>query len=234
MDNDILINGIPLSAYKGSSMLDYSIGETEITNEIFHGINRSDWKTIQRFYGLRSVEITLLFEGDNLHDAKMQRSRFNSLVYNEADIYIPDDGFFYRVYLESFGAEELVGIGAQSAQVKSRYKFKGVRHDELRSESVGSDGKIYCLSTMPYTDCKLTVKASAAGSDYAVGGCVFETVAQNDVLVFDGIHGKITKNGVNYSAHASWLYFPSLVPGENTITVTNSDPVTVEYEPAYI
>ena len=234
MQNDLLINGIPLESFGGSSMLDYSIGETEITNEIFQGVDRSNWKTIQRFYGLRSVEITIRFEGASLRDAKMQRSRFNSLVYGDADIYIPDDGFFYRVYCESLGSEELVGIGAKSAQIKSRYKFKGIRHDALRTEEIGSSGIINCLSTMPFTDCRLTAKASAAGSNYNLGGCVFETVAKDDILVFDGINGSITKNGTNYSAHASWLHFPTLVPGMNTITVSNSDPFTVEYEPAYI
>ena len=67
---------------------------------------------------------------------------------------------------------------------------------------------------------------------YPLGGAVFPSVSNGDVLVFDGIDGKITKNGANAAASVNWTEFPQLFPGENTITCP--DDVTVEYYPTYI
>jgi hypothetical protein len=156
----------------------------------------------------------------------------NSALFDKADLYIPDDGFHYDVYCTSNGAETLIGIGKKTAQIKSEYRFKGIRRDALQTVVLPAGNTLYCRSTMPFTDCRLTATAGTSGSNYQLGGAVFASVSANDVLVFDGIDGKITKNGVNYAASVNWLDFPSLVPGPNTIAC--ADAVTVEYAPAYI
>ena len=229
---DLLINGKPLISFGGSSLLDYSIGETEITNEVFQGMNRSTWELLKSIYGLRKVTITIIFKGESLHEAKMQRSRFNAQISGKSEIFIPDDGFFYSVYCESMGAEELVGIGDRSAKIKSKYEFKGIRHGELETVTIAGGGKVYCNATMPRTDCKMTAKVGANAATYTLGSAVFSSVSKDDVLVFDGINKQITKNGTNYAANVAWVHFPYLIPGENTITC--ADAVTVEYYPAYI
>lgn len=229
---DLLINGTPIGSFGGSSLLDYAIGETEITNEIFQGMNRSTWELLKSIYGLRKISITIIFKGLTLHDAKMQRSRFNAQIYGKSEIFIPDDGFFYSVYCESMGAEELVGIGDSEAKIKSRYDFKGIRHGKRETVTIPSGGVIFCNSTMPQTDCRLTATAGATAATYTLGSSVFSNVTAGDVLVFDGINKLITKNGTPYAANVAWVHFPFLIPGENTIPCP--DAVTVEYFPAYI
>ena len=85
---------------------------------------------------------------------------------------------------------------------------------------------------MPFTDAKLTVTVGATASSYSLKGAIFSNVTAGDVLVFDGINGKITKNGANYAANVAWTSFPSLTPGKNTLTAL--DAITVEYFPAYL
>lgn len=95
------------------------------------------------------------------------------------------------------------------------------------------DGEgIYNPGTMPFTDCKLSVTVSTAAESYSLGGAVFHNVAANERLVFDGIEGKILRNGVPNAANVTWTHFPALTPGNNTITAT--DAVTVEFYPAYL
>lgn len=67
---------------------------------------------------------------------------------------------------------------------------------------------------------------------YPLGSALFQNVNAGDVLVFDGIDGKITRNGVNAAASVVWVNFPQLVPGPNVIDC--DDAVTVEYFPTYI
>ena len=229
---DIMINGEPLVTFGGKAMLDYVVGESELTNETYHGINRSNWVLLKSMYGLREVRITILFEGTDLHQAKLARSKFNAAVFGKCELYIADDGFFYSVLCDHIGEEILVGIGNQSAQVKSEYTFRGIRHGEKKTVSVPAGGRIHCQSTMPFTDCKLTATVGTTGTNYHLGGAVFASVTAGDVLVFDGINCAITKNGANAAGTTTWLHFPALTAGSNSIDCT--DAVTVEYYPAFL
>ena len=229
---DITINGVSLSTFGGQALLDYTIGETELTNETFHGINRSSWALLKTMYGLRNIRITIIFEGSDLNEAKLNRSKFNSAIFGKNELYIYDDGFYYTVYTESFGDETLVGIGTNTAQVKSDYTFMGIRHAAKETKTVASGATLNCLSTMPFTDCKLTATVTTTGENYHLGGAVFPSVTAGDVLVFDGINCLITKNGANAADTATWMNFPTLVPSTNTIDCV--DTVTVEYYPTYI
>lgn len=230
---DMMIDGEPLATFGGKSLLDYTIGETEITNATFQGINRTNWNNLKSMFGMRNIRLTILFDGVDLHAAKVQRSKFNAAVFGKHELYIPDDGFFYSVVCENIGEEILVGTGERNAQIKSEYTFEGIRHDALVSVTVPKNGYMNCISTMPFTDCRLTVESTRNANSVRVGYAYFHTVSVGDVLVFDGIEGKITKNGVNYAANVDWNQFPSLVAGQNQILST-ADPVTVEYYPTYI
>lgn len=229
---DLLINGIPLTTYGGAALLDYSIGETSIKNESFQGVNRSNWHLLKSIFGTRPLELTIVFTGKTRREASLQRSKLNGMFFGRCEIFISDDGFFYDVMCESCGAETLIGESEQEAKIQSKYRFRGIRRDRLSAETVPAGTAVYCYSTMPFTDCRLSVTVGAASEAYALGGAVFENVAAGDVLVFDGIDGKITKNGQNAAATVSWTEFPQLIPGINTITA--ADAVTVEYYPTYI
>lgn len=229
---DFVVNGRPLATYGGAALLDYSIGETPVTPETFQGVNRTNWNLLKNMFALRELSLTVVFEAEDLRTAKLNRSALNSVLFDKADIFIPDDGFHYNVICTGTGAEELIGIGDKNAQLKSRYTFKGIRHDSLKTVTLQNGETLYCLSTMPFTDCRLTATVGATGTDYQLGGAAFDSVTAGDVLVFDGIDGEITKNGVNAAASVSWVTFPQLTPGANLITC--DDAVTVEYYPAYI
>lgn len=229
---DCVVNGRPLATYGGASLLDYSIGEAPVTPETFQGLNRTSWNLLKNKFAMRELSLTVVFDAPDLRTAKLNRSALNSALFDKADLYIPDDGFHYDIICTGTGAEELIGIGEKNAQVKSRYTFKGIRRDDLKTVTLQSGEPLYCLSTMPFTDCRLTATAGAAGTGYQLGGAVFTSVAAGDVLVFDGIDGKITKNGQNAAASVSWVTFPQLTPGTNLIEC--ADAVTVEYFPTYI
>ena len=236
MDNckfhDCMVNGNPLASFCGASLLDYTIGETALTPATFQGINRTSWNLLKNLFGMRDITLTIIFEGRDLRAAKLNRSAFNGLIFDQVDLFIPDDGFHYDAICTSTGTEILVGIGNETAQVKSDYHFKGIRRDALKKVNVPTGKTLYCLSTMPVTDCRLTAIVGEDAEEYTLGEATFADVEVGDVLVFDGIDGKITKNGNNYAASVSWVNFPQLTPGANEITC--ADTVTVEYYPTFI
>ena len=230
--HDCTVNGLPLATFGGASLLDYSIGETAVSPKTMQGVNRTTWHMLKNIFGQREIKLTVVFEAEDLRQTKLNRSALNGVLFDKVDLFIPDDGFHYSVICTSTGAEELVGIGTKSAQIKSVYTFTGVRHDDKITVTVSNGSEFWNRSTFPFTDCKLTTTVSADSDLYQFGGAVFSSVAAGDVLVFDGINCKITKNGENYAASVNWLTFPSLVPGWNSVECI--DPVTVEFEPSYI
>lgn len=230
--SDVLINGLPLSSYSGELQLDYNIGGTDIDNQIFRGINRTSWVLLKSMFGLRNITLTVMFSGYTLRAAKMQRSQFNLAVCGRSEIFIPDDGFFYTCVCRGIGDEQLVGTSDTCSKIKSEYKFEGVRHDLLETVAVPPGGGFVNEGTMPFTDCRLTVIVGTTAASYTLGGATFGAVTAGDVLVFDGIEKKITKNSVNCAGTTAWEHFPALVPGLNTICAL--DTVTVEYFPTYI
>lgn len=229
---DVTINGAPLSEYGGATLNDYSIGETPFSPEIFQGLNRTSFELLKNSFGLREIRLTFVFTGADLHAVKLNRSRLNSVLFAPVDLYIPDDGFYYRAVCKETGAEELIGQGETEAKIRAEYKLVGVRHGASVSVSVAAGGTVNCLSTMPYTDAKLTATAAEAGS-FTLGGAVFSNVPAGAVVVFDGINKLVTVNGQNWALNTVFTRFPALVPGNNTITATTG-PVTVQYEPCYV
>lgn len=228
----LLVNGKPLEVFGGCALLDYSVGETELHNETFQGINRTTWQLLKATFGRRPISITIVFTGADLHAAKMQRSVLNGELFGKSEIFIPGDGFFYDVVCESLGAEERVGEGDAEGKIKATYTFKGIRRGRLSTETVPAGGSLFCRSSMPFTDCRLTVTVGASAAAYPLGGATFQNVTAGDVLVFDGMNGRITKNGQPYAASVNWVHFPTLTPGMN---VNGSpDPVTVAYYPTFI
>ena len=230
---DLTVNGIPIGTFCGSSLLDYTIGESSVENATFKGINRTNWVLLKSMFGTRAITITIIFKGETLHAAKVNRSKFNAAILGKSEIYIPDDGFFYDVSCDSLGDEILVGIGQRESQIKSTYTLTGIRRGAKKAVTVGKNQSFLCESTTPFTDCKLTLTSTQTVSEYNFGGGVWEDIASGDVLVFDGINCKITKNGTNYAQHVTWMDFPSLAAGLNTIE-TDLDDVVVEYYPAYL
>ncbi len=159
MDNfgmcGLLINGTPLDTYEGAALLDYSVGETSIKNETFQGINRSTWHLLKSIYGLRKITLTIVFTGPTRRAVTLQRSKLNGALFGASELYISDDGFFYDVTVESCGPEILVGEGEREVKIKSEYTFTGTRRDALVSETIPGGEKIFCKSTMPFTDARL-------------------------------------------------------------------------------
>lgn len=228
----LAINGRPLSWYGAMALLDYSIGETELTAETFQGVNRTSWSLLKSFFGRRVISVTILFESRDLHSAKIQRSKLNAELFGRVELFISDDGFFYDCVCTNLGAEEHAGQGERSAQIKATYTFMGVRRSALEKITVPIGGSFYCKSTMPFTDCRLTATVGASVSSYTLGGATWSDVEAGDVLVFDGITGAITRNGQPYAANVNWTNFPALTSGENVNDA--ADPVVVEYCPTFI
>lgn len=247
---DVMINDKPLTSFGGASLRDYVIGQTTLDNTIFAGTNNTQWIPLHKQFGLREIYITILFAGASLRDAKMQRSRFNCEVCGESEIYIPDDGFWYHVSCIELGDEELVGVGVNSAKIKSQYHFQGIRHDPLKAIVANAGTPFYVESTAPFTACRIRSTVPSDKTSYTIThtqttlavGLGQITTGSTHNAVIDGLTQQVRLGSSDWISKTTWTGsspFIRLTPGENTLTVFAGSLLTgrridVEYYPVYI
>ena len=219
----MLINKTPLSDYNGKLKMGYKISGCELDVSVFHGRKRSFFNVLNTSVGLKTLKFPIVFHGKDEAETTSNKSKFEMAILGKSELEL-DDGFLYSVVLTDIGQASY----SSPQLLEVEYTFTGVRHGEY----VVTDGNVVnCDSTLPYTDCILTVTVTADGSNYKVGTVTFLKVTAGDVLIVDGINGRILVDGSPAAERAEWTEFPKLVPGENELTC--EDTLMVEFYPVY-
>ena len=236
----IFINNRDISEFRARALRDsIKIGGTEVTNNYFQGRNRTHFTLMSNTFGMKKISFTLVYEADNLREAKEYKSALEAEMYGEHELFMPD-GFYYRSMLKSIGDEQALGADGFGVLVSATYELTGIQHDPLKEVNVSMTysspnyvGTCIAKGTMPQTDCILEATASSSGT-LVLGGASF-TVDANDVITVDGIYKRFLKNGAPILPSV-WNTFPSLVSGDNRIVARNikSNVVKVSYYPTYI
>lgn len=226
-DATLYVNGQDVSMY-GVLVESFSVGGTAISNEVYQGRNRTAFNVIASTFGRRSISVSLFFCGKTRRDLTMTKSKVDSLFFGPLELFLPD-GFYYTSVLSSAGEMAILGPQGDQVMALCKYDFDGIRHDPLETVT---GNVVRCLSTMPYTDCRLTCTASEAYDSITIATVTITGVAEGDVLVVDGINGRILQNGAPCAGNMSFTHFPTLIPGVNTLACPET--LTVEYYPTYI
>lgn len=220
------INGVHISTYRAKLEDGYSIAAMPVSNTVQRGRNRTSFILASQAVDMKAINFSLFFECESARELMMCKSQLDGACTGTVELFMPD-GFFYRSVLHSAGALELVGQVCGRAD----YAFKGIQHDALKTVKYTGTG-ILIHGSAPTMDARLTVTVRTAGTEYQLAGAVFDSVEEGDVLCFDGLNNVITKNGINAADECTFLSFPKLTPGINTIDCR--DTVTVEYFPVYM
>lgn len=238
------VNGVDIFQAVGALVESYKVGATQITNNVYQGKDSTDFNVLSTIRGMRTITVTLFYKAKDQHGLALKKSEIDNLLgAGKLDLYLPDR-FHYAAYLTAAGEEALLGVEGQEMIAESVYTFQGIRHGDLQKLSMLSSKQFLCESLIPLTDCKITMQAAGRAGDYTIasvegGGSVTVTsVGADDTIVIDGIQKRILQNGAPCAGNMSFVTFPKLVPGENTIIVYSSGahwsrPIIVEYYPTY-
>ncbi|MCI8276302.1 MAG: hypothetical protein HFI66_11990 [Lachnospiraceae bacterium] len=201
---------------------DYTISGVPLNTHYHQGVRQSGFTLHSQEPGLKMIELTVLFFGKDRPEIDQRKSLFDGMLFGKNELCL--DGYFYTVFCSSIGGSLYQG----ECLCESTYQFTGYKHGRLKKVTGNT---LYCESTLPYTDCRVSVAASKAASSYRVGGITYRNVKAGEKLVADGICKRILINGTPAADRAEWFRFPTLVPGKNIILC--DDTVTVEYYPVY-
>lgn len=226
-DLDVYVNGEALSTY-GAVVESFKVGPTQITNEVFQGRNRTGFNLLSSTFGRREIAVNLFYKAKDRRTITLMKSHVDALLFGKLELALPD-GFLYSSVLTNAGEMQILGVQDNEVIALCSYTFEGVRHDPLVTVTGNT---VFCLSTMPKTDCRLTCTASQAYTSILIDTVTITNVSAGDVLVVDGINGRILQNGGPCAGNMSFLHFPALVPGENVLSCPET--LTVDFYPAYI
>ncbi|WP_195397734.1 MULTISPECIES: hypothetical protein [Holdemania] len=215
------INEQDVAIFGAHLTMDYTVGGYEVDSSAFMGRKRSTFVLLNHTTGFKEIVVPIVFDKKPV---TVNKDRFEALAFSGKVELEMDDGQLFTAYLSEIGETTYI----HPDLIESEYVFIGVRHGRKRTVHANT---LFCESTLPWTDCILTVTVGKTGKNYQIGPVVFPSVTSGQVLVVDGINKRILANGAPAAELAEWTVLPSLSPGLNAIDC--ADPLTVEYYPAY-
>lgn len=228
-NNSMYVNGVNIADY-GALVQSFKVGANAIKNTTYQGRNRTSFNVLATELTTRPVTVTICYKAPTRRELSLIKAKIDSLLIGKVELWLPD-GFYYTVYMASAGEESIVGVEYNEEIALCTYTFNGIRHDPLQTVTLLQGHTMYCKSLVPHTDCRLTCIATSNWASMRIGPVTVTGIHTNDVVVADGINGRILINGAPCPGNMSFIHFPSLVPGENVIQCPET--LTVEYYPTY-
>lgn len=203
---------------------DYTVSSAPVSRSVYSG-GCSSYVATKARIGLKTLKLPVRIVQDTTDNADSVRSWLLSMILeSKVEIALPN-GKRYVVALTDTGEVEKFAEGV----IDFTLELTGYQRGDLVKAQTPS---IMCFSTVPETPFRITATVNSAGS-FSMAGVTFSDCAAGDVLVIDGMTGKVTKNGSAMDiSKTDFLKFPVLSPGKNTVTCTVS--ASVEYYPIYM
>lgn len=231
------INGVDIYDV-GALVQSFKVSGTAVSNKAYQGKDSTHFNVLASLRSMRTISLTLFYEGKTKRELALKKAKIdNAISAGQIELYLPD-GFYYDAYLTKIGDEQPLGVEGEQMIALSTYQLQGIRRDGLETLTVTSGASFECKSLIPQTDVRISYKATQAYASITIGGVTITNVANNDVLTIDGINKRILQNGAPCSGNMSFISFPKLAPGSNTVvcksgTTTLTISLTVEYYPTY-
>ena len=222
------INGTNIADF-GVLVESMKVGAIQTSQEVYQGVNRTNFNVLDTIQYMRTISVNLFYSAPTRRELALIKSKLDNMMIGKLELWLPD-GFYYSSYLESAGEENMLGVERNQVIALCSYQFKGVRHDKLETVQAVNN-TVICKSTVPHTDCRLTCTATQDYASLTIDTVTITGVTAGDVLVVDGILGRILQNGAPCAGNMSFVHFPSLSPEANTLTCPED--LTVEYYPTY-
>ena len=236
------INGVDIYEV-GALVQSFKVSGTAVSNKVYQGKDSTHFNALVSLRTMRTITLTLFYEGKSRRELSLKKAKLDNVISaGQIELYLPD-GFYYDAYLTKMGTEEQLGVEGNKMIALCTYTLQGIRHDPLEVLDATSGVAFNCKSLIPLTDVRISVPANGATGNYVIassagGSVTINSVGAHDVLVIDGINKRVLQNGAPCSGNMSFITFPKLAPGENTITVYyggvyRTKAITVEYYPTY-
>lgn len=201
-------------------------------------VSRSTIQTFHSDFQTSNLDISCYVGGANKMDALMN---VNGLVAaaRSTEIYYEDDiAFDFDAVLTSYSVTE-TGV---EWFFDVTLTFAAIRHMPLKTMTF--TGTSYSFNNYGATESgiRLMIVPSSSGSNGKITlnddtdsehVITLNSYTSSHTYLIDGIGGYVRRNGINFILDTDLTKFPKVYPGTNTIDLSFSAKVTIEYYPTF-
>ena len=126
------VNGVDIRDIGDTLLESYTVGGTEITNEIYQGRNRTHYNLLAKQFGRKTVTMTVFFHAMDRHMLTLKQSKLTGMLAGLVDLVLPDR-FHYRATLDEVGDLQILGADKKGCIAECTYTLSGIQHDELKT-----------------------------------------------------------------------------------------------------
>lgn len=201
------------------SPLAYSPDATYIGNSGIINEGENDFGTLE-------LEIYLETENqDKMHNELSQLNKIFRVCVLEFD----ETTVEYVCSLKSFNVEKITPV-----HTKVNITFDAYSRGKLVEVSLSSTSNSIVIKGNLTTDVEYEFKPSGSKDMVKINDIEIKNVTGGQTYLLSGIKKKVVANGKNIFNDTNIFKFPSLEPGENTITLNHSDiNLKLRYYPRY-
>ena len=244
MYRGVYINNHDIREYGAKLQTDYAISGYDVANATNQGPNRSSVLLLRQSFAPLHITLPLDFYGDSKAETMTQLSAFSALLTGKFEVDL-GDGYQYTCILDELGPTAWINDEICSVDVS----MSGFRHTDPLTVTGTNQVTVYNPGTWLESGCKITigiiipdsgtpVVVKVQRADKALLYTLKTTGRTTGTLVLDGVgmQNKLPGNQTDADV-MQWKDYPSLAPGENTITVSGplkDVTVTVEFIPMYL
>ena len=207
----------------GAEMLSYEIGACAYSTGYMKAPSKIFPIKLVPTIGIRSIVMKFDFMGESPFETAMAIADMTDELQKGADILLPD-GFYYWCEFDS------ASTPARKAPWIEHVKFTlhGVRHSRLEETTLTENGTVIADGNI---ETPMIVYLVPSGSSMIFQGI---TIDSSLPVTIDGIDTTIKdSDGYNIFGDTDMTKWPSLVPGENTITMTGVSSAKISYYPIW-
>lgn len=220
---EIAINGTVCDTV----ILSYRVGQSELTAEYMQ--SNTSLYAFSSAVGVRPLTMKALFREGSRGACEIAASNFMRQLRGKNEIAIIGGNQYTAVLLS---AKDLIPIGITA--MTAEYEFAAVAHGDEIVRTIANGDTVECGSTVPETDCVLTVTSAANVASASVMGVTIQNLAADVPVIVDGRSKLVTAETANKFADTDLVSFPTLRPGANPITISGAVTVQLAYYPTYL
>lgn len=233
----------------GTDVAEYGVRQWNVTPAYAEFSNESEWITgavspvlLKSTIGFKKIKVSVMVSGDSRQEIWERAGKFVSLLLTPSRIQL--DGFSHSFYmylsnasqaetcLQRFHKATLELIGFEYGEEVESSSQTGTLEIH-NTGTILTPAVVEIVPVINLASLTLTglVRDNQTGEEKNI---VLSNLKNGKKILIDGESGLVTEDGANKFADVEMWDFPTLIPGDNTITVDKDVSLTIRHKPRFL
>ena len=221
------IGATDISSYN-AKLLSYSYTPAAVTNTTVTPYNSILPILTDTEIAPGTLTVTLHVRGSSQAACQASIAALLMLLYRKSEIDL-EDGYLYRCIYNSASL-----VYRMETLMEITVTLTAVKHKALVTATLTTGSNSVSCSSAVSVRCLLQITPTADAESCTVFGITVNHLTAGKAVIIDGFNGLVQEDGLNKFLDTDMTDFPLLQPGDNTVSVTGSVTVVLQYYPTYL